>query len=63
MGGEIVQVNNARPDVPYPFTATLEMALDRPFSSSSTNVLYADPAGEPAETPDQSTQPQQPPTE
>ncbi|MHC4415130.1 MAG: hypothetical protein ACYS0G_07595 [Planctomycetota bacterium] len=46
VGGEIVQINNARPDVPYPFTATLEMALDRPFSSSSTYVLYADEAGQ-----------------
>ena len=44
VGGEIVQINNARPDVPYPFTATLDMALDRPFSSSTTYVLYADPA-------------------
>jgi hypothetical protein len=44
VGGEIIQVNNARPDVPYPFTATIEMALDRPFASTSTYVLYADPA-------------------
>ncbi len=44
VGGEIVQVNNARPQVPYPFTATLVMALDRPFTSASTYVLYADPA-------------------
>jgi hypothetical protein len=43
VGGEIVQINNARPDVPYPFTATLDMALNRPFTSSSTYVLYADP--------------------
>jgi hypothetical protein len=42
VGGEIVRLSNARPDVPYPFTATLDMALDRPFSSSSTYVLYAD---------------------
>ena len=42
VGSEIVQINNARPDVPYPFTSKLEMALDRPFSSSSTYVLYAD---------------------
>lgn len=46
VGGEIVQVNNARPDVPYPFTATISMALNRPFASSSTHVLYADPAAE-----------------
>ncbi len=44
VGGEIVQIDNARPDVPYPFTASLSMALDRPFISSSTYVLYADPA-------------------
>ena len=43
VGGEIIQINNARPDVPYPFTAKVEMALDRPFDSSSTYVLYADP--------------------
>ncbi len=42
VGGEIVQVNNARPQVPYPFTATIVMALDRPFTSASTYVLYAD---------------------
>ncbi len=44
VGGEIVQVNNARPQVPYPFTATIVMALDRPFTSASTYVLYADAA-------------------
>lgn len=43
VGAEIVQVNNARSDVPYPFTAVLDMALNRAFSSSSTYVLYADP--------------------
>lgn len=42
VGAEIVQINNARPDVPYPFTATLSMALNRAFDSSSTYVLYAD---------------------
>jgi len=42
VGGEIIQVNNARPQVPYPFTATIVMALDRPFTSASTYVLYAD---------------------
>lgn len=50
VGGETVQVNNARPNVPYPFTATLDMALDRPFDSTTTYVLYADPA-EPADPP------------
>ncbi len=44
VGGEIIQVNNARPQVPYPFTATIVMALDRPFTSASTYVLYADPS-------------------
>lgn len=43
VGSEIVQVNNARPDVPYPFSATIDMALNRAFSSSSTYVLYSDP--------------------
>lgn len=42
VGGEIIQINNARPDVPYPFTSTVDMALNRAFSSSSTYVLYAD---------------------
>ncbi|MHC4989421.1 MAG: hypothetical protein ACYTGC_00430 [Planctomycetota bacterium] len=42
VGHEIVQVNNARPNVPYPFTSTIEMALDRPFASSTQYVLYAD---------------------
>lgn len=44
VGHEIVQVRNARPDVPYPFTSTIEMALNRPFESSSVYVLYADTA-------------------
>ena len=44
VGSEIIHVNNARPDVPYPFTSTIDMALNRAFSSSSTYVLYADPA-------------------
>ncbi len=51
VGGETVQINNARSDVPYPFTATLEMALNRPFNSSSIYVLYADPADETAPAP------------
>jgi hypothetical protein len=42
-GHEIIQVENARPGVPYPFTTTIDMALDRPFDSASTYVLYADP--------------------
>jgi multidrug efflux pump subunit AcrA (membrane-fusion protein) len=44
VGGEIIQVEDARPGVPYPFTATVAMALDRPFWTASTYVLYADPA-------------------
>ncbi len=44
VGSETVQINNARPNVPYPFTSTLTMALNRPFSSSTTYVLYADSA-------------------
>ncbi len=44
VGGQTVQINNARRDVPYPFTATVSMALNRPFASSSVYVLYADPA-------------------
>jgi hypothetical protein len=43
VGAEIVQVSNARPDVPYPFTASLAMATDSAFASSSVYVLYADP--------------------
>jgi hypothetical protein len=43
VGHETVQVNNARPDVPYPFTSKIDMALNRPFDTSSTYVLYADP--------------------
>lgn len=46
VGHEIVQLNNARPNVPYPFTSTIEMALNGPFDTSSTYVLYADPVSE-----------------
>ncbi len=42
VGSETIQINNARPNVPYPFTSQLTMALNRPFSSSTTYVLYAD---------------------
>lgn len=42
VGHETVQIKNARPDVPYPFTSKIDMALNRPFASSSTYVLYAD---------------------
>lgn len=46
VGHETVEIRNARPDVPYPFTSKIEMALNRPFESSSTYVLYADPVEE-----------------
>jgi len=42
VGSETVQINNARPNVPYPFTSKLAMALNRAFDSSTTYVLYAD---------------------
>lgn len=42
VGHETVQIENARPDVPYPFTSKIQMALNRAFTSSSTYVLYAD---------------------
>jgi hypothetical protein len=45
VGHEIVQINNARPDVPYPFTSEVQMALNRPFADTSIYVLYADPIG------------------
>ncbi|MHC4612048.1 MAG: hypothetical protein ACYTAU_00525 [Planctomycetota bacterium] len=50
VGGEIIQINNARPDVPYPFTATIAMALNRAFTSATAYVLYADLAGPPDES-------------
>ena len=43
IGAEIVQIENARPDIPYPFTAKIEMALNRPFATHASYVLYADP--------------------
>jgi hypothetical protein len=43
VGAATVQINNARPKVPYPFTSLVKMALDEPFASSSSWVLYADP--------------------
>ena len=42
VGAEIVQIENARPNVPYPFTSQLQMALNRPFASSSSYVLFSD---------------------
>jgi hypothetical protein len=55
VGHEIVKVNNARPDVPYPFTSKINMALNRAFDSSSTYVLYADPVDDEAAPGDSST--------
>jgi hypothetical protein len=46
VGAEIVQIDNARTDVPYPFTSKIDMALNRVFASSTQYVLYADVAGE-----------------
>ncbi len=43
VGAETIHITNARPGVPYPFTAKLNMALNREFSSSTTYVLYSDP--------------------
>jgi len=42
VGSETVQISNARPNVPYPFTTTITMGLDGPFTSSTSWVLYAD---------------------
>ncbi len=47
VGAEIVEIQNARPNVPYPYTRTIDMALNRPFTSHSTYVLYADRVGAP----------------
>lgn len=43
VGGESIEIENARTDAPYPFTHTLDMALNRPFSSYRVIVLYSDP--------------------
>ncbi|MEE2907630.1 MAG: hypothetical protein VX527_07335 [Planctomycetota bacterium] len=42
VGAEIVEIENARPNVPYPFTRKIVMALNRPFATHSSYVLYAD---------------------
>jgi hypothetical protein len=44
IGQETVVIENARPDVPYPFTGELVMASDQPFSSMTSWVLFADTA-------------------
>jgi len=42
IGQETVVIENARPDVPYPFTGELIMASDQPFASHTSWVLFAD---------------------
>ena len=42
IGQETVVIENARPDVPYPFTGELVMASDLPFASHTSWVLFAD---------------------
>lgn len=46
-GGQIgettVQIEAARPGVPYPFTSKIDMASDSPFYKYSAWVLYAEP--------------------
>ncbi|MDP7029639.1 MAG: hypothetical protein QF733_05395 [Phycisphaerales bacterium] len=44
IGQETVVIENARPDVPYPFTGELVMASDQPFASHTSWVLFADAA-------------------
>lgn len=44
VGQETVHITNARPNVPYPFTSTVKLALNREFTSTTSYVLYADPA-------------------
>ena len=63
VGHETVRVNNARPDVPYPFTSKINMALNREFDSSSIYVLFADPIDGEAEPEPSTTETiQTPPT-
>ncbi|MDG1838278.1 MAG: hypothetical protein P8I91_05700 [Phycisphaerales bacterium] len=42
IGQETIIIENARPDVPYPFTSELVMASDLPFASHTSWVLFAD---------------------
>ncbi len=44
IGQETVVIENARADVPYPFTGELIMASSQPFSSMTSWVLFADTA-------------------
>ncbi len=57
IGQETVVIENARPEVPYPFTGELVMASDQPFSSMTSWVLFADAATPPAATPPAATPP------
>jgi len=50
VGGETIEIDDARKDAPYPFTRTLNMALDGPFHSYRIVVLYADPIEPSADT-------------
>ena len=49
VGGTTIEVPNARREAPYPFTDTLKMALDGPFTSYRIAVLYSEPANAGAE--------------
>lgn len=44
IGQETVVIENARADVPYPFTGELVMASTQPFSTMTSWVLFADTA-------------------
>lgn len=47
LGSTNVQVQAARPGVPYPFTATVKMTANMPFKRYSSWVLYDDPVQPP----------------
>lgn len=48
IGTTTVRVDSARPGTPYPFTATVTMAGNKPFKRYSAWVLYDEPAVAPA---------------
>lgn len=48
IGTTTVRVDGARPGTPYPFTAKVTMAGNKPFKRYSSWVLYDDPSGPPA---------------
>ena len=56
IGQETVIIENARPEVPYPFTGELILASDRAFASMTSWVLFADTAP-PATTSNPATPP------